>query len=173
MDNKRKGLIIYFSRADENYNVGNLTIGNTEQIVNMIKEKIPEIDVFKVERKKDYPKEYTPCTVEAKDELKMKARPELKESLSDIKKYDIILIGYPIWWGTFPCPLFTQLEKLDFKNKIVLPFCTHEGSGISGSMSDIKKCCSGAIIKEGLSIQGSTVKNSKATVFKWIDNNFK
>lgn len=172
MKNKEKSIIIYFSRADENYNVGNIRIGNTEQIVNMIKEKIPDIEIFKVERRKEYPKEYSACTVEAKNELKVKARPELKESLSDIKKYNTIFIGYPIWWGTFPCPLLTQLEKLDFKNKIVLPFCTHEGSGISGSIKDIKKCCTGAIIEDGLAIQGSAVKNSKDTVFKWIDKFF-
>ena len=68
--NKKKSIIIFFSRADENYNVGNLTIGNTEQVVNYIKEMYSDIDTFKVERINPYPKEYSKCTVEAKEELK-------------------------------------------------------------------------------------------------------
>ena len=107
----------------------------------------------------------------SKRRIKKNSTPKLKEELSDIKEYDIIFIGYPIWFGIFPCPLLTQLQKLDFENKIIMPFCTNEGSGIEGSLNDIKKNCKGGIIKEGLSIQGSTVKNSKENIQKWIEKN--
>ena len=107
----------------------------------------------------------------SKRRIKKKSTPKLKEEFSDIKKYDIICIEYPIWFGSFPCPLLTQLQKLDFENKIIMHFCTNEGSGIEGSLNDIKKNCKGGIIKEGLSIKGSTVKNSKEIIEKWIEKN--
>ena len=170
--NKNSSLIIYFSRADENYNVGNLTIGNTEVIANYIKE-LCNSEMHKVERVKDYPKAYTPCTEEAKDELKKKARPNIKNVITDISKYDIIFIGGPVWWGTYPCPLFTQLEKLNYKGKIIMPFTTHEGSGLGSCVSDVKKICHDATVKDGLAIQGSTVKRAKDSVKAWIEKNLK
>ena len=71
--------------------------------------------------------------------------------LDDISKYDVIFIGSPIYWGTMPQPLFTELEMLDFNNKIIMPFTTHEGSG--------------------LAILGSDVKNSKRLIENWINDN--
>ena len=68
-----------------------------------------------------------------------------------------------------PMPMFTQLEKLDFTEKIVKPFCTHEGSRMGNSKNDIKRICKGATVLEGLPIQGSTVKSDKQKVENWIN----
>lgn len=82
--------------------------------------------------------------------------------------YEVIYIGFPNWCGTMPMPMFTQLEKLNFTNKIVKPFCTNEGSRMGSSESDIKKICKGATVLEGLPIQGSVVYESKNKVENWI-----
>ncbi len=168
-----KSLVIYFSRADENYFGGkliNIDKGNTEIAAEFIKE-IMGADLFKVERKNDYSKNYMACIEEAKLELKNNERPELKKYLDDISKYDVIFIGSPIYWGTMPKPLFTELEMLDFNNKIIMPFTTHEGSGLANVVNDIRKIAEGAIIKNGLAILGSDVKNSKRLIENWINDN--
>lgn len=164
-------LVIYFSRAGENYFGGvlkNIEKGNTEVIAEYIQE-ITGADLFKVEAKVEYSLDYMECIDVAKKEQKSNARPEIKESLEDISGYDTIYIGFPNWWGTLPMPMWTQLEKLDFTGKVVKPFVTHEGSGFGTSKKDLSKLCSGAKIKNGLSIPGAEVYDVKSTVEAWIN----
>lgn len=164
-------LVIYFSRSGENYFGGelkNIERGNTEVIADYIKE-FTGARLFKVESKVAYPESYMECTEIAKHEQKDNARPELKEILTDISEYDVIYIGFPNWWGTLPMPMFTQLEQLDFSGKIVKPFVTHEGSGFGSSQKDLKKLCSGAKIKKGLSIAGVNVYDAGGIVRHWVE----
>jgi len=163
-----KSLVIYFSRADENYAVGYVEKGNTEVIAEYIRDIIGA-NLFKVERETPYPKEYVSCIEEAQRELNEDARPELLNILDNIDDYDVIYIGQPIWWGYPPMPMFTQLEKLNWSGKIVKPFTTHEGSGLGSVIPALTKLCPGAEIKEGLAIQGSQVTLSKDKVEEWIN----
>lgn len=164
-------LVIYFSRSGENYFGGvlkNIEKGNTEVIAEYIQE-FTGADLFKVEAATPYPEDYMKCIDIAKKEMEKGARPELKQSIEDISEYDTVYIGFPNWWGTLPMPMFTQLEKLDFSGKTVKPFVTHEGSGFASSQKDLKKLCSGAEIKKGLSIPGASVYDVKDTVKHWIE----
>ncbi|MBQ7642258.1 MAG: NAD(P)H-dependent oxidoreductase [Acholeplasmatales bacterium] len=168
-----KSLIIYFSRADENYFGGAMKYiekGNTEIAAEYIKD-LTNASMFKVERKKEYSKGYMACIEEAKQEQRRNEKPELKAYLDDISDYDVIYIGAPIYWGTMPQPMFTELERLDFNGKIIMPFTTHEGSGLANVVNDIKKLAKGAIIKEGLPIPGSSVNDSKGKIEEWIKRN--
>ena len=168
-----KSLIAYFSRKGANYvngNIVNLTIGNTEVAATLIK-KITRSDVFHIEKLKPYPEDYMECTEVAKMELSQNARPGLTSEVFDMDSYDVIYLGYPNWWGTFPMPVFTFLEAYDFSGKTIIPFCTHEGSGMGRSESDIKKLCPGAKVKKGLSIRGSSVKGAEKEISKWVENN--
>ena len=168
-----KALVIYFSRADENYFGGSMRYiskGNTEVIAEYIQE-IVGADLFKVERKVPYSKDYMTCIKEAQVEQRNNERPELVNYIDDISTYDVIFIGAPIYWGTMPQPMFTLLEKLDFNNKIIMPFTTHEGSGLANVVTDIKRIAKGADIKPGLAIVGSTVNTAKNKVEAWIKNN--
>ncbi|WP_407453985.1 flavodoxin [Methanobrevibacter sp.] len=164
-------LVIYFSRAGENYFGGklmNIEKGNTEVIAEYIQE-FTGADLFKVDPAVEYPEDYMKCIDVAKKEMQANARPEIKESINDISDYDTIFIGFPNWWGTLPMPMFTQLEQLDFTGKTVKAFVTHEGSGFGSSEKDIKKLCSGAEIKKGLSIPGAEVHDAKDIVRSWLD----
>lgn len=163
-------LVLYFSRAGNNYSNEGIKFiekGNTEVLAEYIQE-FTGADMFKVEALNDYPEDYMECTEVAKAELNDDARPELKECLEDISEYDTIYLGFPNWWSTLPMPLWTQLEKLDFSNKTIKPFVTHEGSGMGRSAKDIKKLCPGAKIAKELSIQGSFVSESKDKVKHWV-----
>lgn len=164
-------LIIYFSRAGENYFGGELKDiekGNTEVIAGYIRE-LAGADVFRVRELNEYPHEYMKCIDVAKSEFESGARPELKEYLDDISQYDTIYVGFPNWWGTMPMVMFTQLERLDFTGKTVKPFVTHEGSGFGSAQKDLKKLCRGADIRKGLSIPGANVYDSEDIVKLWID----
>ena len=163
----KKSLVIYFSRADENYAVGNIEKGNTEVIAEYIQE-LTGADLFKVEPVKPYSKNYKACCDEALEEKRQNARPELKRYLTDISQYDTIYIGYPIWYGTFPMALASALERLDFTDKTVKPFATNEGSGLGNSVSDIKRLCQNAIVLDGLSIRGSDASISDNLLDSWL-----
>ena len=167
----KKSIIIYYSREGENYSNGNIIsipVGNTEVVANYIKD-ITGADTFKVETVNDYPTDYMQTTEVAKKELNDGARPEIKETLTDISDYEVVYIGCPNWWGTLPMCMFTQLEQLDFTDKIVKVFVTHEGSGLGNVMGDIKKLCAGADIQKGIDIHGSSVDTAQSKVEKWIE----
>ena len=168
-----KTLIAYFSRADENYFGGAMRyvkVGNTEIVVNGMKELI-DADTFKIEMKNPYSPVYMTCIEEAKKDLRAKARPELVSMPESIDEYDTVVLAYPNYWGTMPMAVFTFLEAFDFTGKTILPLCTNEGSGMGSSERDIKKTCSGAEVKKGLSITGSQAANAKASVQKWLSAN--
>ena len=162
-----KSLIIYFSRADENYSVGYIDKGNTEVIAEYIQE-LTNADMFKVERKIPYAKDYNTCIKQAQEEQEAGIRPELVKQLSNIDDYDVIYIGAPIYWGGLPQPLFTQLEKLNWNGKIVKPFATHEGSGLGSIPYQLQKICQGAKIEYGLAIRGASVHSAKPKVAEWV-----
>ena len=168
-----KNLIIYYSRRGENYVAGKLQIlekGNAQLLADYIREAAGA-DVFEIVPVRSYSADYITCTEEAKEELNQKARPALKEYLQDISGYQNIFIVGPCWWGTYPMPMFTQLEKLDFKGKKILPVMTHEGSGMGSSEKDLKKICKGAKLVRGLSVPGSAVPTSGEKVATWVRKN--
>ena len=169
-----KKLVVYFSHKGENYSKGkivNLKKGNTEIAAEMIS-SIIDADIFEIIADKKYPIKYDDCIEIAKKELRENSKIKLKQDI-DIKEYDTIFVGYPNWWGTVPMPVWTFLEGKDFTNKKILPFCTHEGSGLGKSESDIKKLTGGAEVLKGLAINGSEVNNSEKQIKKWLEDSLK
>jgi len=165
----KKSLIIYFSRADENYFGGEMRYvdkGNTEVVAEYIKE-LTGADMFKVDPLNPYPANYMECIEEAKVRTREHNAP-IKENVPDISSYEVIYVGSPIYWGGMPEELFTALKGLDYSGKIVRPFTTHEGSGLSGVPRQLKEICVGAEVLDGLAITGSQVRNSKPKVEDWI-----
>lgn len=163
----RKSIIIYFSRADENYAVGYIDKGNTEVIAEYIKE-LTDADMFKVERKIPYSKEYRACVREAEDEQENDERPELAHTLDNIDNYEVVYIGAPVYCGLLPQPMITQLEKLNWNGKVIRPFTTHEGSGLGNIPRQLEDICNGAKVVDGLAVRGTSVKNAKGKVEAWI-----
>ncbi|MFZ5966743.1 MAG: flavodoxin [Bacillota bacterium] len=167
----KKCLIAYFSRKGDNYVSGrivNLPIGNTKVVANMIQEMTGS-DMFHIEAVKPYPKDYTKTTEVAQDELRANARPELTNHTDNMNSYDVIFLGYPNWWGTMPMPVFTFLEEYDFSGKTIIPFCTHEGSGLGHSEKDIAKLCPKATILNGLAIHGSRMNAAEKNIKNWLN----
>ncbi len=165
-------LVAFFSRTGENHSVGVIEKGNTHIIADMIAERTGA-DLFEIVTVEPYPDTYDECTDVAKQEQKDNARPEIVDPPEDLDGYDTIFIGYPIWWGDLPMAVYTFLERYDLTGKTVIPFCTHEGSGLAGTKSSIEKTCSGATVLDGLAIRGSTAQNeqeeAKASVEEWLE----
>lgn len=163
-------LIVYFSRAGENYvngSVVNLEVGNTETAAEIIQESTGA-DIYRIEPVLEYSKDYSECLEEAKEDQRRGARPALKHPCPDVKKYRTIYLGYPNYWGTMPMPVFTFLEACRLDGKIIRPFCTHEGSGMGNSIEDIKKMCPGAEVKDGLALYGAGIQFAKDTILEWL-----
>ena len=166
-------LTVFFSRADENWIEGTLryiSAGNTETICRKI-EKMINTDVFRIEMKQPYSRDYKTCTIQAKQDLKTNARPELICLLEGMEQYDTIILAYPNYWGTIPMPVVPFLLSFDLSDKTILPLCTHEGSGMGSSENDIRKYAPGARLMHGLSIIGSHVKQADALIEAWLKTN--
>lgn len=153
----KKVLVAYFSWS-----------GNTREIAGQIRERVGG-DLFEIETVDAYPAEYRAHTDVAKKEQNENARPALSTKLEDMDSYDVVFIGYPIWWGTLPMALFTFFEQYDFSGKTIVPFCTHGGSGLSRSVSDIEKLCPKSTLLEGIAIRGSGVKSAQSEVNSWLE----
>ena len=165
-------LVAYFSRADENYNVGVVKVGNTQILAEYIAEQLGA-DSFHIETVTPYPADYDDCCDVAKQELADKARPEIKGGMDNMDGYDIVFLGYPIWWGDLPMAVYTFMESYDLSDKVVIPFNTHEGSGASGTYSAIKSALPNAQVLDGIAIRGKTAQefnsDTQQTVRSWLD----
>ena len=165
-----KILIAYYSRKGQNYvngSIKNLAKGNTEIVAEFIQKAVGG-ELFEIDTVKNYPADYTECTEVAKVEIQQKARPELKKYLASVDEYDKIFLGYPIWWSVPPMAVSTFMEKYNFSGKKIIPFATHEGSGLGGSVSYLKKICPSAEILNGLAIHGAEAKNSEKQIVQWV-----
>ena len=163
-------LVAFYSRADENYFGGTkkyISEGNTKKAA----EKIAELtgaDLFEIVQEVPYAADYDTCIAEAKRDLKAKARPKVKNLPESLDAYDEVYLGYPNYWGTMPMAVYTFLEAYGFSGKTIHPFCTHEGSGLSGTVADIEKAAAGAAVTQGLAIHGSEVDHAGAMIERWV-----
>lgn len=95
------------------------------------------------------------------------ARPAISGSVDNMDQYDIVFIGYPIWWGEAPRIVSTFVESYDFSGKTIVPFCTSGGSGIGSSATNLEQLTSGATWLEGRRLNGS---DSQDTVMEWVNS---
>ncbi|OGV51121.1 MAG: flavodoxin [Lentisphaerae bacterium GWF2_52_8] len=152
----KKILIAYFSHS-----------GNTREIAKQI-QKLTGGDIFEIQVVKPYPNEYNAVVEQAKKEINSGYKPELKNKVEDIGKYDVIFIGSPNWWSTIAPPVTAFLSCYDFSGKTIVPFMTHGGGGFGHSINDIKKLCLKSSILDGHAFQGSDVKKAQDEVAKWV-----
>ncbi len=168
-----KNLIVYFSRKGQNYVNGSIAVlekGNSELAAEFVKAAVGG-DLFEVETVKPYSGDYRTCTEEAKAELRGRARPELKRYLASLDGYENIFVCGPCWWGTYPMPVLSLLERLDWTGKKVLPLMTHEGSGLGSAERTLKSVCAGAIIAEGLAVRGAETARRESEIAAWARKN--
>jgi len=173
----KKPLIVYFSRVGSSKSFqgvdavssASLPKGNTIVVANIVHDAVGG-DLFQVVTVDPYPSSYDATTAQALKEQDANARPKLSTNVPNMADYDTIYLGYPDWWGTLPMPIFTFLEEYDFSGKTIIPFCTHEGSGLGRSGRDIAKLCPKAKLLKGLAIRGSSVDRARGEVEAWLES---
>ncbi len=163
-----KALVVFFSHAGDNYAVGNIEVGNTKIVADYISE-LTGAEQFEIVTHKYDGMAYDPLIKLAKEEANNGELPEYEGDV-DLSQYDIVFIGGPVWWGTYPQVMFTFFKKHanDLKGKTVIPFTTHEGSGLASCADDVEEAFPGANVTKGFSIYGHEVRTEKAKVEKWI-----
>jgi flavodoxin len=141
--------------------------GNTLEIANQIHENV-DGDIFEIVTVDPYPSDYNKVVKQAKQEQESGYKPTLKTKIENIESYEVVFIGYPNLCGTIPRPVATFLSEYDLSGKTIVPFCTHEGSCLGRSITDLTKLCRQSTILDGLAVRGRDVKNAQIEVSKWL-----
>ncbi len=163
-------LVVYFSRTGEQYTVGVIDKGNTAIVAEIIAEETGA-DLFEVLPVDDhYPMTYKELTDVAKQEQNDKARPAYAGELPDLSGYDTVFIGAPVWWGDWPMIMYTVFENNDFSGKKLVPFSTHEGSGLSGFDKKLASACPDAEVLKGLAVRGNDAQNRQDSVRETVQD---
>ena len=173
-------IVIFFSHAGDNYSVGNIEVGNTKIVADYISE-FTGADQYEIVTHKYDGMAYMPLIDLAKKEAAAGELPPYEGEAPDLSQYDTVFIGGPVWWGTYPQVMFTLFKDINLDGKTVIPFTTHEGSGLGGCVDDVKKAFPKAKVTAGWSIYGHEVQadrdrsgangasgSGKAKVEKWI-----
>lgn len=154
-----KVLVAYFSAT-------NTTEGVAEHIANGLNGDIYEIipETPYTDADLNYNDNNSRSTVEMNNP---NARPAISGSVENMAQYDVVFLGYPIWWYDAPRIISTFMESYDFSGKTIVPFCTSGGSGIGSSASNLEKLTSNAIWLEGRRLNGS---DSQEKVMEWVNS---
>ena len=166
MVQNKKALVVFFSHAGDNYAVGNIEVGNTKIVADYITE-LTGAEQFEIVTHKYDGMAYNPLIKLAKEEAKNGELPEYEGDI-DLSKYDTVFIGGPVWWGTYPQVMFTFFKENDLNGKTLIPFTTHEGSGLASTVEDVKAAYPDANVTKGFAIYGHEVRTGKAKVEKWL-----
>ena len=164
-----KSIVIFFSHAGDNYAVGNIEVGNTKIVADYISE-ITGADQYEIVTHKYDGMAYTPLIELAKEEANKGELPPYEGVAPDLSQYDTVFIGGPVWWGTYPQVMFSLFRDINLDGKTVIPFTTHEGSGLASCVSDVKKAFPKAKVTQGWSIYGHEVRTGRAKVEKWLNS---
>ena len=166
-NNMSKSIVIYFSHAGDNYSVGNIEVGNTKIVADYISE-IAGADQYEIVTHKYDGMAYNPLIQLAKEEANNGELPPYEGEAPDLSGYDTVFIGGPVWWGTYPQVMFTLFKDINLDGKTVIPFTTHEGSGLANCVSDVRKAFPKAKVTGEFSIYGHNVRTGRAKVEKWL-----
>ena len=142
-------------------------LGSTEYVAQVIQQTIGG-DLFRIEAAEPYPLDHEPLVDQAAEERDNQVRPELTSHVDHFEQYEVILLGYPIWWGDMPMPVYSFLEEYDFGAKVIIPFITHGGSGAAGTIDTISQLQPGALIRDNaLVLSRGDVVGSIGIVSDW------
>lgn len=163
----------YFTVTYGTYTVpDDITGGTSHPYKALVAEEIKGVtggDTFEIVAEKSYDMPYNQLIQVAQEEEDNKELPAFKGEVKDIDQYDTVFIGGPIWWGTYPRVMFTFFKTYDLNGKTIIPFTTHEGSGLGNVVSNVKAAYPKATVTGAFSIAGHNVRSGKKTIDKWLE----
>ena len=143
--------------------------GNTQWIAHRIQEETGGT-LFAIETVQNYPGNHEALVDQADTEKSQNARPELSMHIGTIDEYEVVFIGYPIWWAELPMPLYSFLEKYDFRGKTIIPFSSHGGSGFADTIATLTELEPDAeVLENGFTVSRQSVQNSKEEIIAWLN----
>lgn len=155
-------LVVYFSAT-----------GNTETVAELIADAA-EADIYEIVPAVPYTAadlDYGDRSSRTSEErYDSSIRPEIASERIDISSYDTIFVGYPIWWADMPRILYTFFDQYDFSGKVIAPFCTSGGSGLSSTRRTIQRLEPNAEVTEGLSVTTSRLRRAASSVEDWLED---
>lgn len=158
--------VVYFSDP-ETENQDDVE-GSTQYLANLIHQQTGA-DVYRIEPKKAYAVNHQILVADAKAELLRNARPELKDTIGDLSQYDTIFLGYPIWWGDLPMPVYTFLESHDLSGKKINIFSTHGGSGLAGTVETITQLETKATVNQNAyTVSRDEIEDAASSLSDWV-----
>lgn len=144
--------------------------GNTEYVAKIIQETVG-VDLFRIETVQDYPLDHDPLVDQAAEEQEENLRPELKNHIENLERYDTIILGFPNWWGDLPMPVYSFLTEYDFGAKTIIPFVTHGGSSFSDTRNTISELQPGVFVSDNtLSLSRNDVADSEDEIRQWAES---
>ena len=126
-------------------------------------------DLFCIQTTEPYPSTFDALASQADYERQNNIYPDLAADIENFDDYDVVFVGYPIWWYQMPMPMYSFFGKYDFAGKTIIPFSSHGGSGWAGTVDAIVKMEADATIVEGYSISRNDVGSSKKEILKWLE----
>ena len=175
-DNKKRGilhmktLVVYFSRVGENSVNGEIEIitkGFTEIVAEKIAKQVGA-DLFKIEPENPYPTNYEECVKRSRIEDQYNEKVPYLHPLASLDEYDVIYLGFPCWWRTYPRVVASFIRDHSWVGKTVYPFATNEEGALGLAEMELKGALRGAIIKRGFACKGSEVNNIDDKLNAWI-----
>ena len=154
-----KSLVVYFSWS-----------GNTENVAKSIQRQT-DSDIWEIIPVTPYSDDYDTVVDLVQKEQSTDARPAISGSIENIEQYDVIYVVYPNWWSDMPMILYTFFDTYDLSGKTIAPFCTSGGSGLSGTVNEIKELEPNAVVTDGLHIGSSSSADPDNAVSDWLEQN--
>lgn len=142
--------------------------GNTLQVAERIHERV-ESDFFRIEPAIPYTTNYDELLDVAQAEQRNGEMPAIAQAVSDWGSYDVVYLGYPIWWYEAPQIIKSFVSQYDFSGKTMVPFCTSGGSRLESTLPEVKDLCPGAVFLDGITLSGDTVSSHLGDVDAWLD----
>lgn len=164
---KGKALVVFFSHAGDNTRVGNIEVGNTKIVADYISE-VTGAEQFEVVCEKDYNMSYRDLCDLAKEEKENGELPPYTGRIENLDQYNVIFVGTPIWWNTFPQVMFSFFRDHNLNGKVLVPFVTHEGSKFGSTLTDLQKQYPEATITGAFEMRGQHVRTQKDKVVEWL-----
>ena len=178
---KSRILVTYFSMP-ETTNPNNMTteednsvvvingqvLGNTQYMAQVIQETTGA-DIFRIEPVTPYPTDHSTLVSLASQEQSGSARPAIQGRVDNMDDYDVIFVGYPIWWSDMPMIMYTFFEQYDLSGKTVIPFSTHGGSSFAGTPTTIQRLEPEAKMLDGLTISRNNIQDARQQIVDWVN----
>lgn len=163
-------VVVFFSRSGENYINGKkqmISVDNTANLAEKISQQL-DVSAYQLLPTIPYSDNYDEAVQKAEKEKQAATRVNYEELPIDLSEVDTVFLGFPNWWGTYPRIVAAFLADHNWENKVIYPFCTHEGSAFGSSIQDLKNECPEAVVKIGLAVRGSKVDRSDTAVKNWL-----